>query len=218
MSDTPPRHESCPRQEWANAVSHGAGAVAAAAVLAAMLVVAWGNPSPWARVAAVAHGGSLFVLLSTSMLYHGAAPGRLKDALQTADHIGIYFLIAGSTTPFLLLCVDDWVGTSLLCAQWAMAGVGTLAKLAVGPMRWPLLSVGGYLTMGWSGVFVAEPLAAALPWEGLAWIVAGGVAYTVGVVFYRWTSLAYHHLWWHVAVLIGAGCHAWATLGYALAW
>lgn len=207
----------CPDDEevW-NAISHGVGAALAAVALLAMVWQAIGTWDAWRLVGAVAHGGSLTMLLASSAAYHGLPRGWWKNALQVVDHVGIFLLIAGSYTPFMLLTVQGWTGFTILTLQWVLAAIGIVLKLWFGPMRLRALGLAMYIGMGWMGVFAAFPLFEALPGEALGLLVGGGLMYMVGVIFYLWDSLPFNHFLWHLFVLAGAGSHVAVTWGWVI--
>jgi hemolysin III len=138
-----------------------------------------------------------------------------KRVFRLLDHSAIYLLIAGTYTPFALgVFRDDW-GWPMFALVWGLATAGVVLKCLAGT-RHPVLSTVLYLAMGWLVVTAAEPLFTQLPVAGLAWLLAGGVAYTLGVVFFVLDhQLRYAHFAWHLFVLAGTACHFWAVLGYA---
>jgi hemolysin III len=167
-------------------------------------------------VAAAVFGASLILLYFASTVYHAAPPGRIRDRLRRLDHAAIYLLIAGTYTPFTLGVLAGPWGWSLFAVVWSLAALGVAAKLAVGP-RFPRLSTALYLAMGWIVVVAAGPLADRIHPAGLAWLAAGGLCYTVGVVFYASRRIPWGHFIWHLFVLAGSTCHFFAALWYAAA-
>lgn len=153
--------------------------------------------------------GMLMTYLS-STLYHAIQVKKYKDFMQICDHISIYFLIAGTYTPVILRYVSPEISKPFLILLWTMVLLGSIFKVFF-TRRFPWLSTGIYLFMGWMVVFLYQPLLAQMSWAVFKWILIGGLAYTLGVVFYKWHSLKYHHAIWHVFVLIGTGSHFWAT-------
>jgi hemolysin III len=202
-------------EEIANAVSHGVGLVASVAALP-VLVLAAGSRGDARLVAACGiFAASLIVLYAASTLYHAIPHPGAKRALRVVDHTAIYLLIAGSYTPFALGVLRGTWGWWLFGVIWALALTGILFKTTLG-FRFPRVSVGFYLLMGWLAVVAARPLYHSLPAAGLGWLVAGGLLYSGGVIFYRWERLRYGHFVWHLFVLGGSACHFWAVLRYAL--
>jgi hemolysin III len=200
-------------EEIANSVSHGIGFLA---VLAAMPLL-WTSGSRHgaaALIGALAFGASAALLYLTSTLYHALTPARAKRVLRVLDHSAIYLLIAGTYTPFTLGVLRGAWGWTLFGLVWALAALGIAAKVTVG-VRYPRLSTGVYLGMGWLVVIAARPLWQAVPAWGLFWLAAGGLAYTAGVGFYAASRRPYRHFIWHLFVLAGTGCHLVAVLRYA---
>ena len=197
-------------EEIANAVSHGIGLLAILAATPLLMAAAWPRG---AGLGAGVFAGSAALLYLASMLYH-CAPARRKGFFRMLDHVAIFFLIAGSYTPFALGPLKGPLGWTVFGIVWLLALGGALFKM-VARFRFPYVSTGIYIGMGWLAVFIIRPLAAHLPAGGLAWLVAGGLAYTVGVVFYHWERMRYSHLVWHLFVLAGTGCHFVAVWRYA---
>ena len=200
-------------EELANSVSHGVGFLAAVAVLPVLAVNALQHGAA-ALVGALVFGVSAALLYLTSTLYHALTPVRAKQIFQVLDHGAIYVLIAGTYTPFMLGVLRGPWGWSLLGAIWILAVFGIVLK-ARGGIRYPRFSTALYLAMGWLVVVAAKPLWESVPAPGLAWLAAGGLAYTAGVGFYAASRLPYRHFVWHLFVLAGTACHAVAVLGYA---
>ena len=200
-------------EEIANSVTHGVGALASVAVLP-FLVLA-GLPHGAGVVAGnVVFGASLFLLYISSTMYHSLARNRAKRVFRIIDHSAIYVLIAGTYTPFMLGVLRGAWGWSLLSVVWGLAVLGVTLTSVVG-VKFPRASVVIYILMGWLIVVAIKPLMTHLPPAGLAWLVAGGLAYTGGAVFYGWKRLRYQHTVWHLFVLTGSVCHFVAVLRYA---
>ena len=201
------------RSEVFNSVSHLIGAAAALAGTALLLVLAAQDGDARKVVAFSVYGASLFLLYLMSTLYHGLG-GRAKAAFRVLDHQAIYLLIAGTYTPFALLTLRGEVGWWLFGAIWSMAVIGMLLDVLQrkGRRIIPLLI---YLAMGWLVVLALDPLLAALPAQGMRWLVAGGIFYTSGIVFYVMDH-RYHwaHGVWHLFVLAGSVSHYFAILFY----
>jgi hemolysin III len=197
-------------REPVNAWSHLVGLVLATVGTGALLHLA---RSPAQTVAFAVYGGSLILLYAASTLYHALPlPAHRLRPLRTLDHIAIYFLIAGTYTPVAVVTLHGPSGWALLAAAWAIAVAGIPFKI------WWLdapiwLSTGIYLAMGYMALLAAAPLAAAVPAGGLAWLVAGGLAYTVGAIIFSrerpnpFPGVFGHHEIWHLLVLVGSGCH-----------
>ncbi len=201
-------------REPINALTHGVGALAAVAGLVALLVLAGGDPMR--TVAAAVYGASLVVLFLASTLLHALKVGaKALRGLRVFDHASIFALIAGSYTPIAMVTLQpehSALGWALLSVVWGLALLGIVFKVVwIGAPRW--VSVGLYLGMGWMSLVALRPLVAALPGPAIAWLVAGGLAYSVGAVVYGAKRpdpfpkvFGYHELW-HVFVLMGASAH-----------
>jgi hemolysin III len=204
-----------PAEEVANSVSHGVGALVAALASPQLIRNALDAGTVQASAAAV-YCATMILLFSISAGYHWLPVGRTKDLLRRLDHAAIFLFIAGSYTPFMLGILADDASLWLLAVVWLVAVVGTVAKCA-NRLTHPVLSTGAYLALGWGSVFILKPLMTALPPEGLALIVAGGILYTLGaVVFHFDDRLRYGHFIWHLLVLGASGCHFLAVLRYAV--
>jgi hemolysin III len=203
------------KEELANAISHGVGAVLALAGLVGLLAVAARNGETWAVASAAVFGVTLVLLYTASTLYHALPNPRAKRIFRLLDHAAIYLLIAGTYTPFTLGPLRGPWGWALFGVVWTAAIAGIVFKsVALG--RAPIFSVALYVAMGWSVVFAFGPLVRALAPGGVALLVAGGLAYTGGLVFFAWERLRYGHFVWHLCVLAGSACHYFAVLHYAL--
>ncbi len=203
-----------PGEELANSLSHGVGFLLALAATPVLIVGAVNRGGVADVVGSSVFGGSMVLLYLSSTWYHAVPNGRLKERLHRLDHAAIYLLIAGTYTPFTLGVLDGAWGWTLFGIVWGAAAVGVYDKLISG-IRRPRLSTALYLIMGWSVVIVIRPLVLSMDPPGLRWLVAGGLFYTVGVVFYRACHLPYHHFIWHLFVLAGSTCHFFAVLWYA---
>jgi hemolysin III len=202
-------------EEIANAVSHGIGLVLAIAGMTGLAAVAAERGDLWALASAAVFGSTLVLLYAASTLYHAIPHPRAKRVLRILDHCAIYLLIAGTYTPFTLGPLRGPWGWALFGVVWTGAIAGVVFKsVALG--KAPILSVALYVMMGWSVVFAFGPLARALAPEGVQLLVAGGLAYTLGLVFFAWDRLRYGHFVWHLFVLTGSVCHYFAVLLYAL--
>ncbi|MCB9600901.1 MAG: hemolysin III family protein [Sandaracinus sp.] len=202
------------REEWTHTVTHGLGALFSIASLILLVIFA---RSPEALAGAIVFGVTLIATYVVSTLYHATSSERVerKRWMQRLDHCCIYLLIAGTYTPFTLVTVPDVLGGSLFFVVWGLALAGVILKhTPLGYRGW--ISNASYLGMGWIALFVLEPLVAALPFEGIALLVGGGVAYTLGVIFFVWERLPYHHAIWHLFVMAGSTLHVAAVLFYVV--
>lgn len=202
------------REERANVLSHGLGLLLAIAATPILVVGAVHRGGPADIVGSSVFGATMIVLYLASTLFHAAPPGPLKARLRTLDHAAIYLLIAGTYTPFTLGVLGGAWGWTLFGLVWGAAAVGITVKLLAG-FRYPRLSTTMYVVMGWLALIAIRPLLREMPASGIAWLVAGGVSYTVGVVFYLAGHKPYRHALWHLFVLAGSICHFFAVLWYA---
>jgi hemolysin III len=191
-------------EEAAHALTAGLGIVACAFAIPWLAWVSFGDP--WRFATALVFGFTALAMFVTSVIYHRASRPERKVVLRKLDHSAIYLLIAGTYTPFALVAMGGAWGWTLFCVAWAIALFGVIAKTTIG-FRYPKLSIGLYLGMGWIAVFATKPLVASLTSEQLGWLIAGGLLYTGGVPFYLWKSKKYAHAVWHLFVLGGVACH-----------
>ncbi|HUW54426.1 MAG TPA: hemolysin III family protein [Rhodanobacter sp.] len=202
-------------EEVANSLSHGLGLLLAIAGLPVLIVRADHTGSVYALVGAAIFGGSAILLYLASTLYHAIPHQRIKAILRALDHAAIYLLIAGTYTPITLGVLRGGWGWTLFGLIWSLALAGMLFK-AMGGLRFPRLSTVLYLAMGWVGVIAIRPLWLHMGVGGLVWLAAGGLAYTLGVVFFVLDEkVRYSHFIWHLFVLAGTTCHFFAVLFYA---
>jgi hemolysin III len=201
------------REERINTVTHLFGAVLALAGLVVLVVLAGLQGDPWKIVSFSVYGVTLTALYLSSTVYHGMQ-GKTKALLQKFDHAAIYLLIAGTYTPFTLVTLRGAWGWSLFGVIWGLAFIGIVQETLLKTKK-RILSVVIYLLMGWIVVAAIRPFARALPVPGLAWLVAGGLSYTFGVVFYALDKrIPYGHGIFHLFVLAGSVCHYLAILLY----
>ena len=203
-----------PQEELINAYSHGLGAILAFIAVIFLIVKGYGLPlGQW--ISLWVYGLSLVLLLSSSMLYHFAQDERKRYWYKKLDHTAIYYLIAGTYTPFLSIAIPTAKAHHLLIALWVIALIGTLFKL-VFIHRFQKVSLAGYLVMGWLAVLVMDDMQRYLSKDAIQLLIAGGLAYTVGTLFYALKNVRYSHAIWHVFVLLGAGLHFLAIYCYVL--
>ncbi len=194
--------------------THALGTALAIGALVAMILVADGEV--FRTVSASVFGGTLVLLYLSSTLYHATSCERRKPLLQALDHACIYLLIAGSYTPLTLVALRGPWGWSLFGIVWMMAFGGVLLKTLSRGKRDSWWSTALYIVMGWLAVIAWGPMIRALPVAGVAWMVAGGLCYTLGVIFFSWRRLRFNHAIWHLFVLAGSACHVIATVLYIL--
>jgi hemolysin III len=196
----------------ANSITHGVGAILAIAGAVYLLVVA-SRGTPWQIVSCSVFAGTLVLVYLCSTLYHSLVRTHARHVFQILDHSAIYLLIAGTYTPFTLVALRATVGWVLFAVVWGLAIAGVVFKsVAVG--RYAVASALVYLFQGWFVVFAARPLIHAIGWQGMAWLGAGGVAYTLGIVFFALDRRPYFHAIWHLFVLAGSVAHYIAVLFY----
>ena len=200
------QHPIHPREELANALTHGAGLVASAAGAAVLIVLSALYGDAWKIVGSAVFSATLVLLYTASTLYHAARTPKARARLQVFDHCAIYLLIAGTYTPFTLVGLRGGWGWSLFGVIWGLAVAGVVFKLFF-TGRFPRLSTGIYLAMGWLVIIAAVPMVTRFAPATLAWLVAGGLAYTAGTAFYMSRRIPYAHAIWHLFVLAGSVCH-----------
>lgn len=201
------------KEEIANSATHIVGAVLALAGLVVLVVSASLRGGAWRVASFSVYGGTLFFLYSSSALYHSSG-GRAKKFFRTIDHQAIYLLIAGTYTPFTLVVLRGGWGWSLFGVIWGLAALGiTLDAVHGKGHRLPQLII--YILMGWLITLALGPLLRAMPLRGVLWLMAGGVFYTSGIIFYLMDKrFPYFHAIWHLFVLAGSLCHYFSVLFY----
>lgn len=202
-------------EEIFNALTHGVGTLFAVAALTLMIVFASLYGNAWHIVSVIIYGTTLVLLYLASTLYHSITNERVKDIFKILDHSAIFLLIAGTYTPFMLVTVRGVLGWVLLIVIWVLAILGIVLKIFF-VKRYQRLSTIFYLLMGWLVVVAMKPLIAALPAPGLRLLIAGGILYSLGSVFYIRKSRAFNHGIWHLFVLGGSVCHFLSVLLYVL--
>jgi hemolysin III len=198
-------------EEIANAITHGIGLLLSIAGFAVLFVLAAVRGTAWHIVACSIYGATLIGLYAASTLYHAVISPQVKRALRIFDHSAIYLLIAGTYTPFLLVSLRGPWGWSLFGVIWGLALAGVLFKLWF-VERFAILSTAVYIAMGWLVVIAAKPVITHLPVTAIIWLLAGGLAYTGGVIFFAAKRIPYSHAIWHLFVLAGSICHYFAVL------
>lgn len=203
-------------EEIANTSIHGLGLALSIAALVVLVVKTVQMERALLVVASAVYGATMIALYLSSTIYHALPPGPVKSVFRVVDHSAIFLLIAGTYTPFALGPLRGPWGWSLLIAAWSVATLGIVAKVKL-RFLYPRLSTGLYLAMGWMGLIFLQPLLARMPVGGLWWLLAGGLCYTGGVLFFvKDAQLRFGHALWHVCVVAGTVCHFIAVLYYAL--
>lgn len=201
-------------EEIANSVSHGLGLLAGLAAFPVLVIVAQQRGTTAGIVGSSVFAATVVLLYLSSTLFHAATNPRAKRVLQIIDHSAIYLLIAGTYTPFTLGVLRGPWGWTLFGLVWGIAAVGTLLK-AHGGVRYNGLSTLIYVAMGWLIVIAAGPVWRLVPMWGIAWLLAGGIAYTAGAAFFMAERIRYFHFVWHLFVVAGTACHFVAVLWYS---
>jgi hemolysin III len=210
-------------EERLNIGSHAAGFFLSIAALVMLVLRASEHGNAWHIVSFSIFGASLMILYGASTIYHSAREPALRLRLRVLDHASIYVLIAGTYTPFTLVTLngsDGWsgnwtIGWTLFTVTWGLALAGIILKLFF-TGRFRKISTAMYVIMGWLIVFAIQPLADRFPAEGITWLVAGGIAYTLGAILYGIKAIRLNHAIFHLFVLIGSGCHFAAVYFYIL--
>ncbi|CED61129.1 Hemolysin, putative [Moritella viscosa] len=194
------------KEEAANTWSHIIGVLLSIAALIALLVPSIQQADPWRITSFSIYGISMFLLFFASSAYHYASNPATKAKLKTLDHCAIFLLIAGTYTPLLLIELRGVLGWSIFGVVWSMALFGIIAKVYWAE-RFKKVSLFFYLIMGWLIVFSGDELLGKLATGALYWLIAGGVAYSIGAIFYANKRIPYNHAIWHIFVLLGSACH-----------
>jgi len=202
-------------EEIWHAITHGVGLALSIAGLAILVAYATLQGSALAIVSTAIFGTTLIVMYGSSTLYHAITHTKIKKIFQQFDHASIYFLIAGTYTPVTLLALGGAWGWSIFSVVWGAAIVGIFLKFAY-PGRFEKLSLMLYLLMGWMIVIATEPLLSSMESGGLWLLLAGGLSYTVGIIFYVWDKLTFNHAIWHLFVLGGSILHYFMVLIYII--
>jgi hemolysin III len=203
--------------EKLNSISHLVGAVFSLVALGALLALSIPTRDPRIIVGYSVFGLTLVLLYAMSTLYHSFQAPRLKRVFKVLDHISIYLLIAGTYTPLMLISVNNSNGTLILVLVWSLAVIGVLSEILLSGRAVKICQLLIYLGMGWACTLDLAGLRAALPEAGFLWLAAGGVTYTIGVIFYildKLDRLSHAHGIWHFFVLVGSVCHFIAVAGY----
>lgn len=210
MSKFQPRDYSV-TEEISHSAIHAIGSHLGAAMLALMVVfgIQSGTHVAWKVISATIFGTSIILLYTVSSVYHALTNERAKQIMEIFDHIAIYLLIAGSYTPFTLVTLRESnpvIAWTIFGIVWSVAFIGSINKFS-NTGKWRKLSTLAYILMGWIVLIAVKPLIAAMPLGGLLLLLAGGLLYTLGTVFYLWRIMPFHHAVWHLFVLGGTICH-----------
>lgn len=203
-------------EEAANSLTHGIGLLLSVAGFAFLVILAAIKGDGWHIAGSIVYGASLVILYAASTIYHATTDPVRKKWLQIVDHCCIYLLIAGTYTPFVLVVLRNGLGAGILAVVWTAAIFGIVMKV-IFRLRFSAIAIALYLIMGWIGVFAAQPLYLALGTIPLLLVVAGGISYTAGMIFFGWHGLRHHHAVFHLFVLAGSILHFCAVAFYVFA-
>lgn len=203
------------KEERLNVITHGIGFLLSIAALVLLVVYASKDGTVWHITSFAIFGASLIVLYAASTLYHYTQNPDLRFKLNILDHSAIYVLIAGTYTPFTLVVLEGWVGWTIFGLSWGLAIIGIVFKVFYFG-KFDKISTIAYVLMGWVIILAIKPLIDSFPVNGLWWLLAGGIAYTVGALLYSIKSIRYNHAIFHIFVLIGSFCHFMAIFFYVL--
>lgn len=207
MADSMAEPKAEKPDEFANVLTHGVGLVAAIAATVVLLVLAERRGDVWEITGVAVFGASMVIMYAASTAYHSVQLPMVKARLKVLDHAAIYLLIAGTYTPFMIDELRGGWGWSLFGVIWGLAVVGIIVKL-FWTGRFQLISTLVYVAMGWLVLIAIKPMVAELSSTTLIWLVAGGVAYTVGTPFFHRDQMRHSHAIWHLFVIAGTACHA----------
>lgn len=204
-----------PEEERFNRASHALAALISLLGLVLLLGAAIPSRDPYRIVGSAVFGGALVLFYTISTIYHSVRSEHLRALFRKLDHVGIYLLIAGTYTPITLVTLRSGNGWALFAVVWGLAAAGILFKLIM-VHKIPLLAPVLYIALGWLIVVDLEGLVAKMPAAGVNWLIAGGVTYTVGILFYALNKIPHHHGIWHLFVVAGSLCHYLAVLWYVI--
>jgi len=208
-------YEYSPREELANRLTHALGALLSVAGLVLMVVYAAIHGTAWHVTSTAIFGATLVLLYTSSTLYHSFKSPAVRRLFQKFDHAAIFLLIAGTYTPFVLGPLRGPWGWTLFGIVWGLAAIGVTLKFWYAG-RFDFISTMIYLGMGWLVIIAIRPLLASVPGAGVGWLVAGGLCYTFGALFYLWEKMPFNHAVWHLWVLGGSACHWLAVFIYVI--
>jgi len=204
-----------PKEEKLNVISHAIGLVLSIVALGLLVTYSSLNGSVWHIVSFSIYGASLILLYSASTFYHYAKNPKLRHRLNIFDHSAIYVLIAGTYTPFTLVVLHGWVGWTIFGISWGLALAGIVLKFFF-TGKYDKISTFAYVLMGWLIIFALKPLITGFSFDGLMWLLSGGIFYTVGAILYSIKRVKYNHAIFHIFVLLGSFSHFIAVFFYVL--
>jgi len=213
MATTAPQYSQ--REELANVLTHGIGALLAISAMVLLIVFSSLNGNAYHIVSCAVFGTCLLLLYSMSTVYHLVKGEKIKRIFRLLDHSSIFLLIAGTYTPFTLVTLNGKWGWTLFGLVWGLALIGIIAEFATG-QKYKKVSLGLYIGMGWLIIIAIKPLISTIPPGGLTLLVCGGLCYSLGIIFYVWKSLTGNHAIWHLFVLGGSILHFFAVFFYVI--
>ncbi|MET3506823.1 PAQR family membrane homeostasis protein TrhA [Halalkalibacter oceani] len=208
-------HTFSKEEELANAITHGIGVLLSLAALVLLIVFSSVHGTALHIISFTIYGVTMLMLYFSSTMLHSLPAGRLKNMFEIFDHASIYLFIAGSYTPLLFIVVQGTLGWTLFGIVWGLATAGIVFKIFF-VKRFLFLSTLFYIGMGWLAIFAINPLIENMPFAGVVLLVAGGLCYTFGTIFYVWRGFRFHHAVWHTFVLAGSVLHFFMILLYVL--
>ena len=208
-------HVYTKKEEVFNAITHGIGVLLSIAALVLLIIFSADQGSASLIVISIIYGVSMLLLYVASTLVHSFPEGKWKDLFEIFDHSAIYIFIAGTYTPIMLLVIQGALGWTLLGVVWGVAVVGVIFK-AFFVKKFLYLSTILYIAMGWMIVLAWGPLTSTMPAAGIQLLLAGGLLYTFGAIFYVWRGFPFHHAVWHLFVLAGSVAHFFVVLFYII--
>ena len=200
------------KEEIISSIIHGIGIFLSIAILSVLVTLSAVYGNVYSIVSCAIFGFSMLLMYSASTLYHAIPYPKAKKILKKFDHIAIYYLIAGTYTPFLLVVMRNTFGWTLFAIIWGLAIIGTILKIFLPSNGKKLWSIGLYLLMGWLVIIASRTLFALMPKLAIVFLILGGAFYTTGIIFYIWKSKKYTHAIWHGFVLLGTIMHFFAIL------
>lgn len=203
------------KEEILHAITHGIGAVLSIAGLVLLIIFSSFSGNPWKIVSVTIFGLTMLLMYLSSTIVHSLPEGRAKNIFQIFDHSAIYIFIAGTYTPFLLVHLRGITGWLLFGIVWGIALIGIIFKVFF-VKKFLLLSTFFYVLMGWLIVFAWHPLASTMNEQGIRLLIIGGVIYTIGTLFYVIRKIPYHHVIWHIFVILGSVFHFFAVFYYVI--
>jgi hemolysin III len=202
-------------EEIANAVTHGIGALLSVAALVLLIIFSSLYGTVWHVVSFTIFGSFMVVLYFSSTMVHALPHGKAKDLFEIFDHASIYLFIAGSYTPFTFIVIQGSLGWTLFGIVWGLAIAGTIFKVFF-VKKYLFTSTILYVAMGWLIVLGWNQIITNLDFNGIVLLIAGGICYTIGAIFYVWRGFKYHHAVWHIFVIAGTATHFFCVLLYLL--